>query len=164
MKTKIDTKPEESRENSKKEDVLSASIKTQLKLLYIFAALFCVILVVFNFINSPYYSRNRGEGVEVFSLLPEDSQEAEENGVASESGGDESSSQTAAPVVGSVVNINTATAAQLEQLPGVGPSTAAKIIAYRDKYSGFKTVDELINVSGIGPAKLEQMRPYVTTE
>jgi competence protein ComEA len=60
------------------------------------------------------------------------------------------------------VNVNTATAAQLDVLPGVGPATAAAIVAHRDQYGPFQTVDQLGDVRGIGPAKLEAMRGLVT--
>ena len=57
------------------------------------------------------------------------------------------------------ININTATAIELEQLAGVGPSTAKAIIEYRLKNGGFKTVEDLLNVRGIGPAKLSEILP-----
>lgn len=57
------------------------------------------------------------------------------------------------------VNINTATAIELEQLTGVGPSTAKAIIEYREKNGAFKTVEDLLNVRGIGPAKLSEILP-----
>lgn len=59
------------------------------------------------------------------------------------------------------ININTASAEQLESLPGVGPATARAILEYRKQNGGFQSVDELIEVRGIGPKKLEQIRPYV---
>ena len=59
------------------------------------------------------------------------------------------------------VNVNTASSQQLIALPGVGPATARKIIEERNR-SPFQQVDDLIRVRGIGPAKLERMRPYVT--
>lgn len=164
MSTKTTDQTEKETQNTQaSEENLSASIKTQLKVLYVFAGIFCVILVVFNFLQSPYYLKNRGDGVEVFSLLPESSSVAQSELEQSETPGEDSPAENSA-TVSALINLNTATAAQLEQLPGIGPATAAKIIAYREKYGGFKTVDELINVSGIGPAKLEQMRPYVTVE
>jgi competence protein ComEA len=52
------------------------------------------------------------------------------------------------------IDLETATEAQLEQLDGVGPATAAKIVAYRTQHGGISSVDELDQVSGIGPAKL----------
>ena len=57
------------------------------------------------------------------------------------------------------ININTATAIELEQLAGVGPSTAKAIIAFREKNGSFKTVEDLLNVRGIGPAKLSEILP-----
>lgn len=57
------------------------------------------------------------------------------------------------------ININTATAIELEQLTGVGPSTAKAIIEYREKNGAFKTVEDLLNVRGIGPAKLSEILP-----
>ena len=57
------------------------------------------------------------------------------------------------------ININTATAIELEQLAGVGPSTAKAIIEFRQKNGGFKTVEDLLNVRGIGPAKLSEILP-----
>ena len=59
-------------------------------------------------------------------------------------------------------NINTATAEQLERLPGVGASTAARIIEYRQKNGGFKKIEELMNVRGIGEKTFLKMKPLLT--
>ena len=56
------------------------------------------------------------------------------------------------------LDLNTATAQELEQLDGVGPAIAAEIVAYRDQHGGFASVDELDEVSGIGEAKLAAIR------
>lgn len=61
-----------------------------------------------------------------------------------------------------VVDLNRATRAELEALPGVGPVTAGKILAWRDEHGGFSVAEELLEVSGIGERTLEQLRPYVT--
>ncbi len=61
------------------------------------------------------------------------------------------------------VNVNTASAAELEQLPGVGEARAKEIVATREKRGGFKSVEELVEVKGIGKAALEKLRPLVTT-
>ena len=59
------------------------------------------------------------------------------------------------------VNLNTATSAQLQQVPGIGPSTADKIVQMRKSYGPFKSVNDLLAVRGIGPKKLEKMRKYL---
>lgn len=59
------------------------------------------------------------------------------------------------------VDLNTATPDQLDTLPGVGPATAQAILAYRQAHGGFRRVDDLLDVRGIGPAKMEQLRPLV---
>ncbi len=60
------------------------------------------------------------------------------------------------------VNLNTATAEQLDALPGVGPSTAGKIVADREANGPFRSVDDLMRVSGIGPAKFGALKDLVT--
>lgn len=64
---------------------------------------------------------------------------------------------------GAVVNVNTATAAELQYLPRVGPALAGRILEFRDANGPFKTVDELVAVRGIGEKSLELLRPYVAT-
>jgi len=59
------------------------------------------------------------------------------------------------------LDLNTATAAQLDSLPGVGPATAAAIVAYRDEHGRFASVQELGEVRGIGPAKLDGLKGLV---
>jgi competence protein ComEA len=80
-------------------------------------------------------------------------------------GGDQAAPTGPAPASGAAttapaapVDINSATADQLDALPGVGPSTAAAIVAYRTAHGRFASVDDLMNVRGIGPAKLALMR------
>lgn len=60
------------------------------------------------------------------------------------------------------LDLNAATAEQLDQLPGIGPSTAAAIIAYREAHGPFGSVDALAEVRGIGPAKLDSLRSLLT--
>ena len=60
------------------------------------------------------------------------------------------------------VNLNTATAEQLETLPGVGPATAKRILEYRQKNGGFKKIEELMNVRGIGEKAFLRMKPQLT--
>jgi len=70
--------------------------------------------------------------------------------------------QAARPAAGPVINLNTASATQLEQLPGVGPKTAARIIEYRQKNNGFKKVEEIMNVRGIGEKTFLKMKDQLT--
>jgi len=57
-----------------------------------------------------------------------------------------------------LLDLNTATAAQLEHLSGIGPATAKAIVTYREQHGDFQSVDELLKVKGIGPSKLAQFR------
>ena len=60
------------------------------------------------------------------------------------------------------ININKATQAELETIPGIGPSTALKIVTYRNENGKFKSIEDIKNVSGIGDAKYEKMKDYIT--
>jgi competence protein ComEA len=75
-----------------------------------------------------------------------------EAAAASSGGGDQASPK---------VNINMAGEAELQKLPGIGPTLAERIINYREKKGGFKNVEELKQVSGIGEKKFEELRDYV---
>lgn len=61
-----------------------------------------------------------------------------------------------------IVNLNTATRAQLESLPGVGPSTAERIIEYRQTVGPFRTIEDVMNVKSIGEKKFEKMKQYIS--
>jgi comEA protein len=62
------------------------------------------------------------------------------------------------------VDVNTATVAQLERLPQVGPMLARRIAAYRERHGRFRTTEELARVKGIGPKTYEALEDYVTAE
>ncbi|MEI2810767.1 MAG: helix-hairpin-helix domain-containing protein [Nocardioides sp.] len=66
------------------------------------------------------------------------------------------------PGSGALVNLNTADQAALEELPGVGPVTAAAIISWREAHQGFGAVEELVEVDGVGEATLARLAPLVT--
>ena len=74
-------------------------------------------------------------------------------------GDDRGGEPSSAP--GGPVHLNTATLADLDGLPGVGPVTAQKILDYREQHGAFSSVDQLDDIPGIGPARLEQLRELV---
>jgi competence protein ComEA len=67
-----------------------------------------------------------------------------------------------APAAAGPVSINSASAAQLEALDGVGPATAQRIVAYRQQHGGFRSLQELDEVAGIGPKRLAALLPQLT--
>ena len=75
-----------------------------------------------------------------------------------------SAPQAAAAATQFPINLNTATAEQLEAIPGIGPVLAQRIIEYRQTRGRFQSVDELLEVRGIGSKRLENMRPYVVVK
>jgi competence protein ComEA len=76
---------------------------------------------------------------------------------------DEAGSDTAVQD-GGIININTAGIEALDTLPGIGPSTAQKIIEYRDNNGPFTAKEDIMNVSGIGEAKFAQIEEFITVE
>ena len=79
-----------------------------------------------------------------------------------ESTGQENSGAPAVAGVAGLININSANAATLEEIPGVGPSTAEKIISYRESNGRFKKKEDLKNVSGIGEKTFEKLKDKIT--
>jgi competence protein ComEA len=71
-------------------------------------------------------------------------------------------SAAAAKATGGIVNLNTATAAQLEALPGIGAKMALRILDYRTKNGSFKKVEELMNVKGIGEKAFLKLKSQLT--
>jgi competence protein ComEA len=68
----------------------------------------------------------------------------------------------AKPPSTSIVNLNTASASDLEGLPGIGAKTAARIVEYRQKNGPFKKVEELMNVRGVGEKNFLKLKPQIT--
>jgi comEA protein len=75
---------------------------------------------------------------------------------------DAPSSASSNSAKGGIVNLNTASVAELEELPGIGPSTAARIVEYRQKNGSFKKVEDLMNIRGIGEKSFLKLKPLIT--
>lgn len=84
--------------------------------------------------------------------------------LTSEPGGRNLSTNPFQPVGASLININTASQAELETLPGIGPVTATNIITYRETNGGFISIDSILNVPGIGPKTFEEIQNLITVE
>ncbi len=69
---------------------------------------------------------------------------------------------TVVAVTTELININTASAAELDTLPGIGPTTAQKIIQYREQNGPFINAEDIVNVSGIGPGTYERIKDLIT--
>lgn len=87
-------------------------------------------------------------------------------GIAGDARGQEAKSEaksaaTAKTAVAATINLNTATVEQLESLPGVGRSTAQRIVEHRQKNGGFKKIEELMNVKGIGEKAFLKLKPLI---
>jgi len=80
-------------------------------------------------------------------------------GAATEARGSQDSK---AAVAAMTVNLNTATQVDLEKLPGIGPAMAKAILDYRQKNGGFKKIEELMNVKGIGEKAFLKLKPQIT--
>jgi len=65
---------------------------------------------------------------------------------------------------GGLININTATSEGLQALPGVGPAIADRIVAHREAHGPFRIIEEITDVSGIGPARFADIRDMITVE
>ena len=71
---------------------------------------------------------------------------------------------TAPPPGARQVNINTASAAELESLPGIGPVLAQRVLEYRQKHGSFTNIEEILKVNGIGPATFERIKLLITIQ
>lgn len=69
---------------------------------------------------------------------------------------------TSSENIGNKININTADATELDKIPGIGPARAADIITYRESHGGFKSIEEIKNIKGIGDKTFESMKDLIT--
>ena len=98
----------------------------------------------------------------LFALAALPSAAQQQKAAGGSNGSSRSSAAKASATPSSPVNINTATQAQIEALPGIGPKVAQRIIEYRQKNGQFKKVEDLMNVKGIGEKSFLKLKPYLT--
>ena len=90
--------------------------------------------------------------------------QAQENNEICQSSSNESKKDSGSENSSGKININSAEQSKLETINGVGPSTAKKIIEYREKEGKFSTIEDIKNISGIGDKKFENMKEYICAE
>ena len=96
--------------------------------------------------------------------IPQKGEELQSESSASSTVQNSSYSNYSSTSIKNKVNINKASQVELETIPGIGPSTALKIIDYRKQNGKFKSIEDIKNVSGIGDAKYEKMKDYITVK
>lgn len=134
------------------------------KILIIVALVFCAGILFYNAFFIPDISIPSVIYVDAETNKSEPSESAGEELPKDSTSSDssESNSSSSSSSANEKVNINTATAEELdEKLTGVGPAIAARIIEYRDSVGGFKSIDEIKNVSGIGEKIFEKIRASI---
>ena len=109
------------------------------------------------FTGAWFWSQNRTQGEIQVTTLPRQQQE-----LVRETGEDEEDGWPDSLLPGETIDINAADVYELQRLPGIGEKRAQDIVAYREEHGPFGTVDELDNVSGIGPGILEGLREYAS--
>ena len=118
--------------------------KAQWALLAVTAGFICILLGIF-------IGRNTKGSYDLFPSLPQS--------VVAE----ETTSPTEATERGKL-NINTATVQELTILPGIGDTLALRIVAYRNAYGPYSSIEDLLNVEDIGPTRLNNIRDYITVD
>ena len=115
-----------------------------------------------------YYFGNEKQGTQVHVITQREAKQA-----SSLQGQSPTPSETAALAAETMatasqqkllINLNTASTRELMQLPGIGEALAARIILYREETGGFLSIEEIKEVSGIGDARFEDIRDYITVE
>jgi competence protein ComEA len=128
---------------------------------YIFAGLILIIIagtsvLIWNKVHRKNTSRENAQIAELQSQNDALRQELSQPQVAGASSASTSENQS------DKININTADATGLDKLPGIGPAKAADIISYRESHGGFKSIEEINNVKGIGDATFEKFKDLIT--
>ena len=136
-----------------------------------------IVLLVFFFLgmaiqqwprSAPYVEEDYAEVAAAFAAAAPDTSDAQALADSSTTAEEEIDVETKASevqaTVSGLLNINEASAAQLQQLHGIGPTLAQRIVEYREQAGGFSTVEELTRVSGIGPRTFEALQDEVAVE
>ena len=116
------------------------------------------------------YQLEDGEKIHIPTVEEQKEKENQESKVENESatGSDGTTSRSSNSSINNgsqiKININTATEEELDTLPGIGPSTATKILDYRKEKGKFKTIEEIKEVSGIGESKYEKIKDKITVK
>ncbi len=112
-----------------------------------------------------FHGRNYlGSTVLISKIPPVESSESSSSSANSETNPPHSKSDSVpfqSPIV-FPIDINTASAAEFDQLPGIGEVLARRIVDYRTENGAFQKLEDLMNIEGIGPSRLDHLRPYVT--
>lgn len=103
-----------------------------------------------------------GDGEQI--VIPRKNMEGSVPDSTGESDSPGSPSEPTAPALGGPLDLNTASAAELEALPGIGPVLAERIMSYRAEHGPFTSVDQLMDIEGISTATLEELLPFITVD
>ena len=144
-----------------KEDQKKRETNRRMVAFYGLAGILCLAVAAFAVMTAPHLSP-------AVVVYPEESEDPDPAPTAGLTGGSQQEQESSAgpsqtpEQVGGKLNLNTATKDDLMTLDGIGEVLAERILAYREQYGGFDSVEELMQVEGIGEKRFAAMEPYVT--